>query len=125
MSSFRWRGWPRRSSSRDGPTCFWRLVQKSGATADELNAAIKKAWQPADAGLELARLEQPNVLELRSRRIFIEESLASEAMKADAGAVGILTYFVNEIRLGDKATPYSMVAAIGAGDLVPAGHASR
>ena len=60
------------------------------------------------------------MLELRSRRIFIEESLAGEAMKADAGAAGALTYFVNEIRLGDKATPYSMVAAISAGDLVSA-----
>lgn len=94
--------------------------QKRGYTAGELNTAIRKVWQPADAGLELARLEQPNVLELRSRRIFIEESLGGEAMKADAGAAGVLTYFVNEIRLGDKATPYSMVAAVGAGDLVPA-----
>ncbi len=95
--------------------------QRSGATTDELNAAITSAWQPADGGIELVRLERQNVLELRSRRIFIEDSFSEEAMKAGAGATGILTYFVNEIRLGDKATPYSMVAAVGAGDLIPTG----
>jgi ABC-type lipoprotein release transport system permease subunit len=94
---------------------------KNEATVDELNAAMGKAWQPADAGIELERLEQQNVLELRSRRVFIEESISEQAMKAEAGAVGILTYFVNGIRLGDKATPYSMVAAVGADDLIPAG----
>ena len=96
--------------------------RKADSTADELNAAIGKVWQPADAGLEMSKLESQNVLELRSRRIFIEDSLAREAMKADPDAVGVLTYFVNEIRLGDKATPYSMVAALGPGygDLIPA-----
>jgi putative ABC transport system permease protein len=86
-----------------------------------LSTAVKATWQLADASIELRRLEQPSVLELRSGRVFIEGSISEEAMKAEAGAIGVLTYFVNEIRLGDKATPYSMVAAIGAGDLVPAG----
>lgn len=90
-------------------------------TADELNAAIEEAWQPADAGIELVHLEQQNVLELRSRRVFIEDSLSEEVTKADASATRVLTYFVNEIRLGDKATPYSMVAAMDAGDLIPPG----
>lgn len=94
---------------------------KDAATVEELNAAIGKVWQPADAGIELTRLEQRDSLELRSRRVFIEESICDPAMKADAGAVGILTYFVNEIRLGDKATPYSMVAAMGAADVAPRG----
>lgn len=97
--------------------------QESGVTADDLNAAIEKIWQPADAGLELERLEQQNVLELRSRRIFLDDSLIAEALKAGPGAAGVLTYFVNEIRLGERATPYSTVAAIGhgaAGDLIPA-----
>ncbi len=96
---------------------------KPGCSLSELNGAVRKAWQPADAGIELEHLDERNTLELRSRRIFIEESLGDEAMKADPCALGVLTYFVNEIRLGDKATPYSMVAALDAGcrDLVPAG----
>ncbi len=95
--------------------------QRSGATAETLNAAIKEVWQPDDAGIELVHLEQQNALELRSRRIFVEDTLSEEAMKAAAGATAILTYFVNEIRLGDKATPYSMVAAVGTSGLVPIG----
>ena len=59
------------------------------------------------------------MLELRSRRVFIDESIGAEAVKAGDKAQGVLTYFVNEIRLGDKATPYSMVAAIGDARLLP------
>jgi len=94
-------------------------------TTEEVNAAVRESWQLADAGLDLRRLAEPNALELRSRRIFIEESFGDEAAGAGSGAESILAYFVNEIRLGEKATPYSMVAAIGGdtglGSLIPPG----
>jgi len=97
----------------------------AGGTFDELNATLEGAWTLADADLELRQLESQGLLELRSRRIFVDEALGAEALKADEDAVGILTYFVNEIRLGDKATPYSMVTALEAGDatesLIPLG----
>jgi putative ABC transport system permease protein len=83
-------------------------------TAEEMGRAMKDCWTVADGGLELRPLGEPNVLELRSRRVFIEDALAAAAMRIDANAVGVFAYFVNEIRLGDKAAPYSMVAAIGA-----------
>ena len=86
---------------------------KSGVSADEVSPAVKNAWQLADAGLELERLPKQNVLELRSRRVFMDESIGAEALKAGEKAQGVLAYFVNEIRLGDKATPYSIVAATG------------
>jgi putative ABC transport system permease protein len=89
------------------------LAANVSHTTEEVSAVIKSVWQPADAGLELRRLEPQNVLELRSRRIFIDEPISAGAMKAGDNAMGILTYFVNEIRLGDKATPYSMVTALG------------
>ncbi|MHC4891097.1 MAG: hypothetical protein ACYTEO_16720, partial [Planctomycetota bacterium] len=63
--------------------------------------------------LELRQLDQQGLLEIRSRRIFIDESLAEAALNAANGTVGILTYFVNELRLGDRTTPYSMVTAMG------------
>jgi len=93
---------------------------KSGITAGEVSVAVQKAWRLADAGLELERLPKQNVLELRSRRIFIDESVSTEALKAGEKAEGILTYFVNDLRFGDKATPYSTVAALGGGGLIPA-----
>ncbi|MHC4519774.1 MAG: ABC transporter permease, partial [Planctomycetota bacterium] len=85
------------------------------AASDELNAAVESSWELADAGLELRRLEGTNELELRSRRIFIDESLGAEALGFGGNAVGVLTYFVNEIRSGQQSTPYSTVAALGAG----------
>jgi ABC-type lipoprotein release transport system permease subunit len=85
---------------------------KSRVTVGEATTAIQKTWRLADAGLELERLPERNVLELRSRRIFIDEPIGAEALKAGENAAGVLTYFVNEIRLGDRAAPYSMVAAL-------------
>jgi putative ABC transport system permease protein len=85
---------------------------RGGFLADYIRKVMAKAWRPADAGLELERLPKQNVLELRSRRVFIDEPIGAEALKAGEDAAGVLTYFVNEIRLGNKATPYSMVAAL-------------
>jgi putative ABC transport system permease protein len=82
-------------------------------TVETANKAVGKCWQLADSGLELRRLQKQDTLELRSRRIFIDDSLARAAMNAADEAVGILTYFVNELRCGDRTTPYSMVTAMG------------
>jgi len=89
-------------------------LEEAGA-AEKLNVALEGAWKLADADLTLRQIELRDVLELRSRRIFIDEALGREALKADANAVGIMTYFVNEIRLDEKATPYSMVAGVEPG----------
>ena len=86
---------------------------KDGITVEKADDAIRKCWQLADAGLELRELEHRDLLEIRSRRIFIDESLGEAAMNAVDGAVGVLTYFANELRLGDRTTPYSMVTAMG------------
>jgi len=82
-------------------------------TVEKADEDIKKCWQLGDIGLELRKLDRQNALEIRSKRVFINDSLAEAAMRADGNAVGILTYFVNELRLNDKATPYSMITAMG------------
>jgi putative ABC transport system permease protein len=73
---------------------------------------IKKNWHLEDAELQLRRLEKQGFWELRSSRVFIDSNFGTSALKAGKGAVGIFSYFVNEIRLGDKVTPYSMVTAM-------------
>ena len=85
------------------------------SAAEHLNAAVQSCWKLTDADIELRKLEGSSWLELRSRRIFIENEIGSEALKAESEAVGILTYFVNSIRLDERSTPYSMVAAVGSG----------
>jgi len=79
-------------------------------SVEKANQAISKCWQLADTGLELREIGDK--LEIRSSQIFIDESLAETAMNIDNESVGILTYFVNELRCGDRTTPYSMVTAI-------------
>jgi len=96
---------------------------EGNVSSDNANKAIKKRWRLADAGLKLRRLDKQDTVEVRSRRIFIDESLSEAAMVASDKAIGILTYFVNELRFDDKVTPYSMVTAMGrspdAGGIVP------
>jgi len=82
-------------------------------TVERADAAIKKRWRLADTGLEIRRLDRQKTYEVRSNRIFIDHSISDAALD---GATGILTYFVNELRLGDKATPYSTVAAMAPAD---------
>ncbi len=81
-------------------------------SADEANARLEEHWSLSDTGLEVRKLEGPGCLELRSERIFLEPPVA-EAANAIPGAVGVLTYFVNELKVGERTTPYSMVSAIG------------
>ena len=84
----------------------------STAASEEANARVGERWKLADAGLEIRRLDARGCFELRTERIFLEPPVA-EAAAAIPGATGVLTYFVNELRVGNRAAPYSMVTAIG------------
>ena len=81
--------------------------------------ALRKSWRLADAELELRDLPGLNTVELRTSRVFLEPLVEETALKAATNATGVLTYFVNELRVGDRSTPYSMVTATGA-PVVPA-----
>jgi ABC-type antimicrobial peptide transport system permease subunit len=113
---------PSRPSWRGRPALVGEKREEQGQDAlATIALGVREAWQLADAGLELERLSKQDVLELRSRRVFMDEFIGAEVLQAGEKAQGILTYFVNEIRLGDKITPYSMVAALADGRVVPAG----
>jgi ABC-type lipoprotein release transport system permease subunit len=78
------------------------------------NAALWRRWQLADAGLELRELPGRGLFELTTDQVFLDPAVAQAAMSALPSAQGILTYFVNELRAGSRATPYSTVAAVAA-----------
>jgi len=78
--------------------------------ADLANGTLRKHWRLADADLRLRRLS-PDVLELRTGRVFLDEPVSKAAAAAGA-SLRILTYFVDEVRLGERASPYCIVAAI-------------
>ncbi len=73
--------------------------------------AFLRHWTLADAGLEVRRLT--NGLEVRTDRVFIDPAIvkAAQSLSPAPGPQLFLTYFVNELRDGQKTTPYSMVTA--------------
>lgn len=93
------------------------LLDHVDAAAAE--ASLHKVWSLADLGLEVRALPQGGS-ELITERVFLEPVIATATMQAIPGAHGVLTYFVNEIRKGEHATPYSLVTATDGAPGVPA-----
>jgi ABC-type antimicrobial peptide transport system permease subunit len=93
-------------------------------SAPAATQALWKRWELADAGLELRDVPGQDAVELRTERIFLDPPVGEAAIKAAPGARGVLTYFVNELRVENtgRATPYSTVAALE-GSLIPPGMA--
>ncbi|MDD5349398.1 MAG: hypothetical protein PHQ12_04225 [Chthoniobacteraceae bacterium] len=91
--------------------------------ADAVNTALRGAWQLADLSLNVrplaAREGDDARSELYSQRVFLDPAIAEAARQAVPGARGALTYLANEIRLGEKAAPYSLVTAAEAGGGMP------
>jgi ABC-type lipoprotein release transport system permease subunit len=83
-------------------------VPETGVSPDQL---LRRNWTRADASLEIR--STPNGWELRSGRIFIDPAIVHtvQSVTPAPGPQLYLTYFVNEIRNGQKTTPYSMVTA--------------
>jgi len=88
------------------------LVANTAATEDQANQAIGACWDANDVGLEVVALSQDNAYELRSRRVFFENSISDILLAGPDQGAGVLTYFVNRLESNDRLTPYSMVAAV-------------
>ncbi len=89
------------------------LAAGAGISPETANQALANTWQLADAELTLRDLPGAGG-ELRTTRVFLDPPVAAAAMSAASNASPILTYFVNELRFDNRATPYSMVTAMGA-----------
>lgn len=90
-------------------------------SVEAANAAVRRRWTLQDAELELRKLPEAGAVELRSTRVFLDPAVGAAAARARPAAQRIFTYFLNELRLGDRATPYSIVSAMepAAGGPVP------
>ena len=90
------------------------LLAGGGVTGEQTDRAIGKTWTLADAGVEI-RTREGKFVEVRSDRIFLHPAVvrAAQAVAPKAPPEGILTYFVNELSVEDRTTPYSTVAARG------------
>ncbi len=104
--------------------------QIAQAPQELLAGSLEESLVLEDLQLELRPLPGNRGMELRSERIFLDRPIAAAVFNAATnrpGApglfanrpYGVLTYLVNQLRCGDRATPYSMVSA-GEPPLVPA-----
>lgn len=91
----------------------------SQVTVQEAGLALHENWTLADASLELRELPKVKQVELRTDRVFLDPPVTEAATPALPVPDRILTYFVNELRVGGRATPYSTVTA-AQGSVVPA-----
>ena len=82
------------------------------------DSIIRDYFKMEDAELELRDVAASR--ELRSARIFLDDAVDRAAENVSTNNTRILTYFVNELRVGTNTTPYSMVCAATT-PLVPAG----
>lgn len=99
------------------------LLVSTQAPRTELERAAEEAWSLSDAGLELKKLRFEDHWSLRTRSVFLPDSIVDRASKIEPTAQGELTYLVNAIK---KATddqnksssliPYSMVAGVVPGE---------
>jgi ABC-type antimicrobial peptide transport system permease subunit len=88
------------------------LLGSRGAAEMPAQTRLRMAWKPADAELTVRDLPG-GWAEVRSDRIFIDAPIGRAFAAVRPDALGVLTYFVNELRVGDRATPYSMVSGLG------------
>ncbi len=79
-----------------------------------LAAALRRVLQLADYGLTLKWREQPAAFELASERIFLDPEIIAAVTRTLPTAQPAVTYLVNELRIGDRTTPYSVATATNA-----------
>lgn len=86
------------------------LIDASNSETD-LEAALATVAQLGDYGLKIEHVEQAGALEIASDRIFIDPEIGNALTTAIPEAQPVVSYLVNEFRIGDRTTPYSIAAA--------------
>jgi ABC-type antimicrobial peptide transport system permease subunit len=80
-------------------------------TLETVTPIFRSSFSLNDAQLSLARSSDGRTIELKSPRVFLDPPTARAAFATDTNAEPFLTYLVNLLQTGTKATPYSMVTA--------------
>lgn len=81
-------------------------------TIENLNQQLKQHWTLDDAGLTIRKIDNTQELEIRSRRIFIEEAIAKPITDLLPENQEVLSYLVNTLESETAKTPYSFVSAL-------------
>lgn len=76
-----------------------------------LQNSLDQNWNIEDIALDIKNLSNRNVLEITSKRIFIDDQIANHIENIKGKKEIVLTYLVNAFRLQNKETPYSFATA--------------
>jgi putative ABC transport system permease protein len=90
------------------------MVERGTGDESTIDAATRGAWSLGDAGLELRPVDGDRGWQLTSRRVFLDPKTVEAASRVE-GTRTFLTWLVNDLAVGGRRTPYSMVAAIPPG----------
>lgn len=85
--------------------------QKTDTTA--FSEAFASQWNLDDLQLSVTDAESNGVKQLVSSRVFFDEAIVTALQEVAEVSSPVLTYLATDIQSGEKATPYSMVAAVG------------
>ena len=88
------------------------LVHASGLDEESLLKDIAQYWEIDDVNLVIRENAELNYTELISDRVFIEPVIEEKLLQNVEQTYSVLSYFVNQIKLNDKLTPYSFVAGV-------------
>ncbi len=88
------------------------IANKSNISPSEVYLILRKKLKLSDIGLRIINLRMTEGCELRSDRIFIENSLIREVQTLIPSAAPVITYLGNRFSSGNRHTPYSFVAAL-------------
>ncbi len=83
------------------------VLIKSDKSAENLRQTVRTSCSMGDLNLMQSRPDR-----ITSERVFIEEEAAKAIRSKRPDATGVLTYFVNQLRLRNRETPYSFVSAV-------------
>jgi putative ABC transport system permease protein len=102
-------GWLQRKAGLAGMA---NVICVAGATAGSANEFLSRQAGLRLFGLQSRQIGHGGLFEIRSRRVFLDPPV-TRALRG-LGGEEILAYFVNDIRVGGRNTPYSIIAGIGA-----------
>ena len=101
---------------REANTLLLAGVGAGAPAVARIEAALRATTRLTDLGLRVRALPGPGALAVESTAGLLNDEVVSAAgAAADAGGMGeqpVLTYLANEIRGGDRVTPYSLVTAL-------------
>ncbi len=102
---------------REANTLLLAGVGAGAPAVAGIEAALRATTQLTDLGLRVRALPGPGALAVESTAGLLDDDDVVAAVRAaaaagDMGEQPILTYLANEIRRGDRVTPYSLVTAL-------------